>query len=109
MGEEAQNRRGILSLHYPIEHGIITDWHNMETIWSYIYDNELRIKPEDRPLLLTEAPLNPKTNRERMTEVCGTPKGSQHQGWGQFNSELELNWNSTENDGIGIGIGIENF
>merc|ERR1712157_146430 len=41
VGDEAQSKRGILTLKYPIEHGI----------------------------LLTEAPLNPKANREKMTQI----------------------------------------
>ncbi|XP_078235235.1 actin-1 isoform X2 [Pogona vitticeps] len=69
IGEEAQSKRGVLSLNYPIDHGIVTCWDDMERIWRHIYKCELRIKASDRPVLLTEAPLNPLQNRERMTEI----------------------------------------
>ncbi|KAJ7357573.1 hypothetical protein OS493_024381 [Desmophyllum pertusum] len=68
IGDDAQSMRGVLTLKYPLEHGIVLNWDDMESIWTYTYD-QLRIQSQDYPAMLTEAPLNPKYNRERMLQI----------------------------------------
>ncbi|KAE8149950.1 actin family [Aspergillus avenaceus] len=69
VGTEAQAKRGVLSLKYPIEHGVVTDWDDMEKIWHHTYFKELRVLPEEHPLLLADSPVSPKSHREKMTQI----------------------------------------
>jgi len=69
IGDEAQKMRGVLKLSYPIESGIVTDWSQMEKVWEYCFSNELRCDPSEHNVMLTEAPMNPKANREKMTSL----------------------------------------
>ena len=69
VGDQVNSMRGVLSLNYPIENGIVNNWDDMEKIWNHTMYDLLRIAPEEHPVLLTEAPLNPKTNREKTIEI----------------------------------------
>lgn len=69
VGDEAQAKRSVLTLKYPIEHSTVTNWEDMELLWRYTFEDQLRVNSEDHPVMLTEAPMNPKSNREHMTEI----------------------------------------
>jgi actin beta/gamma 1 len=69
VGDQAMLKRGLLRLKYPIEHGVITNWDDIEKIWHHTFYNELRVEPEEHPVLLTETSLNPKYNREKILEI----------------------------------------
>ena len=47
IGRRAQEYRGLLKIKYPIEHGIVTDWEDMERIWNWVYTEELGTLSEE--------------------------------------------------------------
>ncbi len=69
IGDEALLKKERCSIRYPMEHGIVMNWDDMEKIWHHTFYKELRIAPENHPVLLTEASLNPIRNREKMTQI----------------------------------------
>ncbi|CCH58950.1 hypothetical protein TBLA_0B01070 [Henningerozyma blattae CBS 6284] len=70
VGNLAQEYRGLLKLRYPMDHGIIENWEHMETVWDHIFKDCLKVSNlGEHPLVVTEAPLNPKPNREKMCET----------------------------------------
>ncbi|XP_048415315.2 actin-like isoform X1 [Stegostoma tigrinum] len=69
VGEEAQRKRTILHLVYPIQHGLITNWAEMEVLWRHAFENELRVDIQEHPIVMTEPPNNSQQNREKTTEI----------------------------------------
>jgi centractin len=90
IGKRAEELRGLLKIRYPLEHGVVTDWEDMEKIWQHIYTDELKTLSEEvccaslahwynqtrqeltrpqHPVLLTEAPLNPRANRDMAAQI----------------------------------------
>ena len=69
VGDDAQSKRGWLTLKFPIVRGLVTDWDDMEKIWHQTF-YELRVAPEECSVLMAEPLLNPKASRERMCKIC---------------------------------------
>uniref|UniRef100_UPI00358EE650 actin, cytoplasmic-like isoform X2 n=1 Tax=Myxine glutinosa TaxID=7769 RepID=UPI00358EE650 len=69
IGDKAQAKRGVLTLSYPVKNGVVESWDDMEKIWRYVFDEQLKVKSKDFKCMVTEAPLNPLANREKMAQV----------------------------------------
>ena len=70
VGEEAQAKKGVLKISYPIEHGIVNNWDDMKKIWHHCFYNELRVAPNEHPTLLTEG-------THSSTQPPATPKSTE--------------------------------
>jgi len=68
VGKRAVQHRGALVLSRPMARGMVDSWSDMELVWQHAYD-ALGASAEAHPLLLTEAPLNASSHREKCAEV----------------------------------------
>lgn len=72
VGDEASQLRAMLEVNYPMDNGIVRSWDDMKIVWQHTWD-KLGIDPAQSKVLLTEPPMNPKKNRERLiTEMFET-------------------------------------
>jgi len=62
-------QRGVLNLNHPVDRGVVTNWRDYETLLQGALHDELQVAPESHPVLVTEPPLNPKSHRERQTQI----------------------------------------
>ncbi|XP_043256982.1 actin-related protein 2 isoform X2 [Colletes gigas] len=70
VGDEASKFRSMLEISYPMQNGIVRNWEDMCHVWDYTFGKEkMNINPKECKILLTEPPMNPITNREKMIEV----------------------------------------
>ncbi|CAM9447910.1 unnamed protein product [Sphacelaria rigidula] len=63
MGNDALKHSTTHQISYPIRHGLIEDWDNMERMWQQCLFKYLRCEPEEHHVMLTEPPLNTPENR----------------------------------------------
>lgn len=69
VGYEACAKSDLLNLRNPVENGIVTNWEDMERLWYHTFYNELLVVPEEHSVVLTEKPMCPKMNREKMIQL----------------------------------------
>ena len=78
VGQQAADLRHSLDIQYPMENGIIRNWDDMELLWDHTFGEDcLNIDTAMSKILLTEAPMNPKKNRERLVETMFEKYGFQ--------------------------------
>ncbi|XP_065202797.1 actin-related protein 2 [Planococcus citri] len=70
VGDEASALRSMLEISYPMENGIVKNWDDMCHVWDYTFGKtKMNIDPTNAKILLTEPPMNPIRNREKMIEM----------------------------------------
>lgn len=69
IGAEATQKRENYNVDYPIRHGIVSNWDNMERYWQRCIYQYLRVDPEEHIIMLTEPPMNTPENREYTAEI----------------------------------------
>ena len=69
VGKNALLATGPRQFKFPLVRGICQDWDFLCEVFKYIYTNELQIEFGDYPVVLTEAPLTPKSARAKMAEM----------------------------------------
>jgi len=75
VGDDAVKHRGVLKLNYPISHGIIEEskdnlnWNDMQKIWEHTLEVLGVQNYEQHPILLTEAPNNPRSFRAQAAKI----------------------------------------
>lgn len=70
VGDDASKLRSMLEVNYPMENGIVRNWEDMLHLYDYTFGPEkLDIDTKNCKVLLTEPPMNPTKNREKMVET----------------------------------------
>lgn len=94
VGDEASKLRSMLEVNYPMENGVsvsgvlcnfsvgfinymrffylkvVRNWDDMCHVWDYTFGpSKMDVNPAETKILLTEPPMNPTKNREKMIEV----------------------------------------
>lgn len=69
VGDACAKLRHQLEVTYPISNGIVQNWDDMNHVWDHMIHNVLKIEPSECKILLTDPPLNPLSNREKLIET----------------------------------------
>lgn len=68
IGQAALAKRGLLALSFPIKNGVVQNWDHLQKMWTSMY-HDFEVDARDHPVLVTQPPLNPRANREKLVEI----------------------------------------
>ena len=69
VGERCSQHRSNLEINYPMKNGKVMSWEDMRHVWDYTFGEEkMNLNPKESLIMLTEPPMNPNKNREKMLE-----------------------------------------
>ncbi|EFC48282.1 hypothetical protein NAEGRDRAFT_46504 [Naegleria gruberi] len=69
IGDEAISKRGVLSYRPVMHHGENVDWDHMEMLWTYLFENELRVGMKDLSIVSADAVLGCHSRREKTAQI----------------------------------------
>ena len=70
VGDDASKLRHMLEVNYPMENGMVRNWDDMIHLYDYTFGEEkLNVDPRQCKILLTEPPMNPTRNKEKMIQT----------------------------------------
>ena len=70
IGDEIIGFRSLLDLSHPVTEGIITDEEDLFKLWDYTLTQKMGIEdPSEKKIIVTEAPLNPISNKIKIFEI----------------------------------------
>jgi actin len=69
VGYEAKAKKNLLIMEEPVVGGVVQNFDSLQKIFEHLFNNELRVSPDEHKILLTEPPNNPKKNREEIVEL----------------------------------------
>jgi actin-related protein len=69
VGYEAAAKASLLNLRSPVENGFVTNWEDMEKLWSHVFYNDLVIAPASNCVLLAEKSTISRQSREKAMQI----------------------------------------
>ena len=63
--EQLELRRKDMEIRPALSNGLVSDWDSLERLWSHLLLSELRVDPQQHPVLLSEPVHNTREARER--------------------------------------------